>query len=600
MKSINLTEAHKRCIILYTGLCRLLDTSHSKCANQLALDCVYLIFWARVIGLESNNLDPQMRPFEPYILAELQRITSCFQEAFQVLSLDSQPEDNALFSPTVSLVQGADNADSYGENLAHSKNESLINKILNDSVGDDDYHPIHSALQPVNSDSNYQKRSRESFPDRLKHVSNTSEEVRLGLPRLLSEAQKKILDYSMDIWTAKIVSEGSLATLNTLKDASTTHDATLFAVVQHRLKCNEINESERDKESNLLQRMVSKENFLEWSIPQENHPEVIELLSESHSIGTFNRSIIFIEKRRNIEWEAEGIKALTILLRIDSLAARLAVQPKPAMFCSLTCLGYFSDPQDKMYGFVYAWPSRLPENVEVANVAKPRTLHEFLAANRDDPLRMGPSLNTRFDLAKKIAACVRMFHMFGWLHKSINCHNIVFFPSDTQDDDAILRSAESMFVCGFECSRQDGVNHMTEPITKVGSHDMYRHPDVTSFGRRGSPLPEHGVFDKTHDIYALGLLLVEIGLWDSLDIIHADFLAAATRNAESRVPTPSELREWAIRSGKDTLERMLQFSVGDKYSAAAMACLRGEIDSGAEYFSQLYTRVIEPLNFCFA
>ena len=61
------------------------------------------------------------------------------------------------------------------------------------------------------------------------------------------------------------------------------------------------------------------------------------------------------------------------------------------------------------------------------------------------------------------------------------------------------------WVLGFEFSRP-------EPFFSAGqadfepSHDIYRHPE-----RQGQP---QELFKKIHDIYALGVILLEIGLWE--------------------------------------------------------------------------------------
>jgi hypothetical protein len=261
-------------------------------------------------------------------------------------------------------------------------------------------------------------------------------------------------------------------------------------------------------------------------------------------------------------------------------------------------LGYFSDRQDREYAFVYAWPCEIREWAEKF---KPKTLHQSLVTGRDT---IGPSLTLRFDLARRLAECLMTFHISGWLHKSINSHNVVSFPHPADDGEGlcgILHPART-FLTGFEYSRQDGLNYVTEPVTQVGSHDLYRHPEVTSFERRLSPRSERGIFQKSHDLYALGLLLVEIGLWDQMKSILADLYhdVKSENEVTDHTPTPYEFHDWVVRSGDMSLETLLLYSTGNRYTSAVMACVRGEVRDGLEYVNELYSKVIEPLKFCSA
>jgi hypothetical protein len=312
---------------------------------------------------------------------------------------------------------------------------------------------------------------------------------------------------------------------------------------------------------------------------------------------------VFIEKRRNINWTAEGAKAIEIFLRIDSLASRLAIKPKPYSFCAPDLLGYFSDRQDKEYGFVYEWPWEIGSLWE--EKLNPRTLNGCLSASESDSFNIGPSLTKRFEIALKLAFCVRTVHLSGWLHKSINSHNVLFFPRPG-DKESFEINGERLMLTGFEYSRQDGQNIVTEPVTKLGDYDIYRHPDVTAFERRSSLRLEAGTFEKKHDLYALGLLLVEIGLWCTLEAIQREFYCQPHTEKEARdeiekvmhIPTPHEFQAWVVKKGKGSLEELLRFSTGERYADATMACLEGTVTNNDAYFPQLYAKVIESLSYC--
>jgi hypothetical protein len=187
-------------------------------------------------------------------------------------------------------------------------------------------------------------------------------------------------------------------------------------------------------------------------------------------------------------------------------------------------------------------------------------------------------------------------------HKSINSHNVIIFP-DAQQKEEVTTSAKRFFLVGFEYSRPDGKNNITEPITTVGEDDIYRHPDATGFERRS--LADDSVFEKKHDLYALGLLLIEIALWQRLEtIIKSDLLRSPQlseefeENSNPRSLTPRERHNWLVGTQGRPLEVLLQFSTGEQYTQAVMACLREEVREGIDYGGDIYNKVIEPLTHC--
>jgi hypothetical protein len=430
--------------------------------------------------------------------------------------------------------------------------------------------------------------------DALQELSATAEDVRKALARLLSRHQREILEKNMSLWKNKRLNNDGPGSLEALLRASMDRDSELASMANARIYAS--GEDGR-VDRRLLIKMAVKTEDLRWAIPRRETPEGFLTLSESHAVGKYQNKIVFVEKRRNLDWKAEGSNALEIFLRIDSLAAKLAKCPKPATFRTLDCLGYFSDRQDKEYAFVYTWPWEIGEWAERL---KPKTLHELLGEKNNS---VGPSLTIRFELAKRLAACVQTFHIFRWLHKSINSHNLLQFPNIEDEDPCRMTLPECTFLTGFEYSRQDGRNYVTEPVTTIGSNDIYRHPEVTSFERRLSPTPQASIFQKSHDLYALGLVLVEIGLWDTLERILADLYrenATFTDGMTFHAPAPSELYRWIVRGGNGSLEDLLLFSTGDRYTSATMACIRGDVGNGVEYVNDMYSKVIEPLNCCAA
>jgi hypothetical protein len=101
-----------------------------------------------------------------------------------------------------------------------------------------------------------------------------------------------------------------------------------------------------------------------------------------------------------------------------------------------------------------------------------------------------------------LARAVHRWHSAGWLHQGITSANVRFFRS--RYDEAIDFSQP--FLQGFEFARPDSDPSLGRP-TGDPYLDVYRHPSRQGPARKGHR--------KIHDYYALGVILLEIGLWQS-------------------------------------------------------------------------------------
>ena len=95
------------------------------------------------------------------------------------------------------------------------------------------------------------------------------------------------------------------------------------------------------------------------------------------------------------------------------------------------------------------------------------------------------------------------------VHESFRSENILFFGSHTsnasnneQIDASEKNNLTQPWIFGFEFSRPDSF-FSAGFIDTCPDRDVYRHPE-----RQGQPLT---TFKKVHDIYALGIVLLEIG-----------------------------------------------------------------------------------------
>jgi hypothetical protein len=143
-------------------------------------------------------------------------------------------------------------------------------------------------------------------------------------------------------------------------------------------------------------------------------------------------------------------------------------------------------------------------------------------------------------------------------------------------------------VSGFEYSRVDLVDEYTELVPEHSENDIYRHPRTLA--------SVHLRSKKSHDIYILGIILIEIAHWKRIqDIAH---LPKDERQAKKMIRS---LRETLLR--KDFV-MYLEGLVGDSYSQATVACLEGlvgfEVDEetpaiGVQIQKAFHDRVVAKL-----
>jgi hypothetical protein len=123
----------------------------------------------------------------------------------------------------------------------------------------------------------------------------------------------------------------------------------------------------------------------------------------------------------------------------------------------------------------------------------PVSLHDVIASTSSVDF----SLETRFKVSQTIAKCIWTLHIDEWVHKSIRSQSIVFFGGN---HNKILY--EEPYLVDFAFSGPLGMQ-LAYTYDGDTERNLYRHPD-----RQGPP---RATFTKIYDIYALGVVLLEIG-----------------------------------------------------------------------------------------
>lgn len=264
----------------------------------------------------------------------------------------------------------------------------------------------------------------------------------------------------------------------------------------------------------------------------------------------YKEEIVWIEWKDYEPIGGSDQPAPYIQKRVAKLAALLHDDKKPAEFRAPQCLGYFDEPDEDLYrfGFVFEKP---PGS---APATPPVSLLRFLD---NEP----PSLTDRVKLASAITHSIHYLHSTNWLHKGLRSHNIIFFPDLSTNVDF-----SQPYLCGFDYARPAASDEVTELPPENPEFDVYRHP----FAQGHAPREGSSGFRKTFDIYSLGVVLVEIALWQpipkvlGIEPLNMHTAPNVTKNVQTR-----------LLDEKQHLGRV-RSAVGDVFAEATRACLRGD------------------------
>lgn len=241
---------------------------------------------------------------------------------------------------------------------------------------------------------------------------------------------------------------------------------------------------------------------------------------------------------------------------IENLARKLQ-QIDPEIFGLLQCYGLLKrrDPTTNRLTTIEVVYRAPPSH------GTPNTLRHHLL--KQEPT----SLSTIMRIAKQMVRSVSYTHTCDFVHKNIRPENILIFSSD---DSSFGPSS----LLGFTQFRNA---HFQTNLCgdSAWNRNLYRHPQ-----RQGTFVQERYVMQ--HDIYSLGVCLLELGLWRSfvwypahdsnaapvpgvalgLSISDKDFEAVHS-------PTPLRIKEHLVAVAKKELPPR----VGDAYTDIVLACL---------------------------
>jgi Prion-inhibition and propagation/Protein tyrosine and serine/threonine kinase len=238
--------------------------------------------------------------------------------------------------------------------------------------------------------------------------------------------------------------------------------------------------------------------------------------------------------------------------RVQKLAILLASKSTPPEFHAPYCLGYFdgSTVETDRFGLVYGVPCG------AAGGTGPISLRQRLRTG------IAISLNERIALAHAIAQSLMYLHSVSWLHKSVRSDNVLFFP----DSSTKKLNFNQPILSGFGYARPDDPGAETEQHSRRIDQDLYRPPDCQSMSYSRSK--------KSHDIYALGIVLLELAYWKPVElIVDIDLEKKGARKAVRN------LRDTLLSENEGFLQRIREHA-GDTFAQVVQRCLTGGSEIG--------------------
>ena len=241
---------------------------------------------------------------------------------------------------------------------------------------------------------------------------------------------------------------------------------------------------------------------------------------------------------------------------------------------NLDCIGWFPftghiNLEDSANAFEpdrIGFASKFPTWAE--SEIPPTTLRSLLVQAFEAQKPKIPSLGTRIQIARTLARSIYQLQCSQWLHRTLSSQQVVFF----HDKKSIKLCLERPFLIGYQYSRPD--DQFLESCDKkemgysegrpllrryLGSLQPYLHPNLWGSNSRR--------YRRSDDIYSLGIILLEVALWEPINIY----------------VQPSEFSEYDIDNSDvvKAAKTELPAQVGDIYKQVVLGCLQGLIPKPA-------------------
>ncbi|KAH8695454.1 hypothetical protein BGW36DRAFT_361150 [Talaromyces proteolyticus] len=359
---------------------------------------------------------------------------------------------------------------------------------------------------------------------------------------------------------AILVKEKLNDALNDLKDWKDLFDPSWILIIRQSDQAidHELNPVDGSESTSLLT-LKELRKAIKSTITTQADAESTTVFVESNS---FEQDSIDLEYSSLVVWrDVQGLSTYvadppndtTSLASICKLA-KILKNVEPAQFGILQCHGVsrrdlhiVSEKESSLTRFIFSIPDHL---------TKPQSLRKLVLSEIGNR-----PLDERFILARQLAKAVMFVHSAGFVHKNIRPETILVLRDQHQDPNA--------FLTGFKSFR------LEEGRTLLRGDDfwefnLYRHPT-----RQGMH-PEES-YSMQHDIYSLGVCLLEIGIAGSLVLYETEKVAKPSPiiaalfsyHTKDTRKNAFELKRALVKLAED----LLPSKMGRKYTETVVTCL---------------------------
>lgn len=396
------------------------------------------------------------------------------------------------------------------------------------------------------------KRKFEKFVRNLQHYNDALQSILSGFEMVQLRRQNELLATTTSMSTA--ISQSSTA--GSQQQSPTSELERLVRLAAQSSLIDQMQEENGTRASSAIdQTLYILRQHITFST-------IAHTDSSSRVMGTYDDQSVLIEWKHYSR--RLGPKDFAyVRQRTAMLVLQLQQSSTTDGFSILKCLGHFEDPQLHRVGIVFETPG--------TGQTPLMTLRDRMLNDRKE--RLVPDLEARIKLARTIVMTFFRLHSVRWLHKNFRSENVLLGEASSGGS----LDLGTPYICGFDFSRQDVPYELTERMPSqlrfhhaAQERSLYQHPDLYSdqdietIGEQEAELLEQLRYRKSYDVYSLGVVLVEIGLWNPV------------RSLARETETPPEFH---ARILSDLLPE-LSYRMSRRYHGVVEKCLRGEFGDG--------------------
>ncbi|KAH7202687.1 uncharacterized protein BKA55DRAFT_547487 [Fusarium redolens] len=278
--------------------------------------------------------------------------------------------------------------------------------------------------------------------------------------------------------------------------------------------------------------------------------------------SNFSQSLLLVD------WNPPSVTSSAKVNQIRLVSGLLRGE-KPDGLRIISCVGYLE--QDiKSDQVRYALVYELPYSNATSNEASPPKLKSLLQLLESYRTVLFPPLEARIQLARILCRAILLYHSSGWIHHDFRSYNIIFtgvqaLNSQLNDPNDIIEyqglRIDQPYVVGFGFARDEEATSIAFADKSSISQTLKQQRRYWSPAYLTSSKEKRTrrSFQRSHDIYSLGCVLLEIGVWRPL----------GSYTWESQYETDHE--KWYERLLKE--EGKLRALCGSRYAEIVMSCL---------------------------